>query len=61
MIACQDAQKITDLKIRIQRQMLDLYMGAFGVLPVLSSLDEKDYETTPNDVVYREDRLKLLH
>ncbi len=61
MIARQDAQKITDLKIRIQRQMLDLYMGAFGVLPVLSSLDEKDYETTPNDVVYREDRLKLLH
>ncbi len=36
-------------------------MGAFGVLPVLSSLDEKDYETTPNDVVYREDSLKLLH
>ena len=61
MIARQDAQKITDLKIRIQRQMLDLYMGAFGVLPVLSSLDEKDYETTPNDVVYREDSLKLLH
>ncbi len=57
----QDEQARTNLSIDIQHQMLDLYMGAIRALRLFPSLQETDYKTTPHDVVYEEDKVKLLH
>lgn len=57
----EDEQIRREISMDIQRQMLDLYMGFVRALPVLSSLQETKYKTTPHDVVYEEDQVKLLH
>lgn len=51
-----------NVSMHIQSQMLDLYMGSVRTLPaLLSSLQETNYKTTPYDVVYEEDNVKILH
>ncbi|MGH9934423.1 MAG: class III poly(R)-hydroxyalkanoic acid synthase subunit PhaC, partial [Nitrososphaerales archaeon] len=61
VIAAKDAQSKTDLSLYVQRQMLDLYTGFVRALPMFSSLHEIVNKTTPHDVVYEEDNVKLLH
>jgi len=43
-----------------QMQMADLYMGISKVLPLLSSVNEVTNETTPHDVVFQVDKVRLL-
>jgi len=60
LITEKDELGSTNLSIQIQEQMLDLYMGAIRALRLLPPVHETDYETTPHDVVYEEDSVKLL-
>lgn len=56
----EDRQVKSNL-IDFQNQMLDLYSGSLKALSKLSSLDEVAIKSTPFDVVFEIDKIKILH
>lgn len=44
----------------LQLQVMDLYTNIFKVLPFLSSINEVTNQSTPHDVVFQVDKIRLL-
>lgn len=57
-----EAENVTSpLHLGIQEQILDMYNNAIKAMPLLYSIQQTTYKSTPYDVVYEEDHIKVLH